>query len=76
MYILKGPPDAMEPYQVGGTFRGATDQNNNFVTTILPFETWTYRHIDGSVNPVVYQFVDKGKNGEYTLEYDPSAKVK
>jgi GWxTD domain-containing protein len=76
MYILNGPPDEIVSH-LGGTFRAA-GQGNNFVTAnTFPFETWRYRNIGGkSDNNVIYEFVDKQKNGEYTLEYDPSVKSK
>jgi hypothetical protein len=64
MYILRGPPDEI----VAAEGRG--------VTNTYPFETWRYRLMNGKVVNVIYEFVDRQKNGEYSLEYDPSAKSK
>jgi hypothetical protein len=32
--------------------------------------------MNGKVVNVIYEFVDRLKNGEYSLEYDPGTKVK
>jgi GWxTD domain-containing protein len=79
VYIMNGPPDE---FTVGSTISGSyigTGQGNNFTVTsssAFPSEIWRYRHLDGTGSSVVYVFVDKQKNGEYTLEYDPGARSK
>jgi GWxTD domain-containing protein len=77
MYVLNGPPDEVVGRRaIRGRYRG-TGQGNNFVadTETFPAETWRYRHIDGTGDNLMYEFVDRLMNGEYTLEYDPTRKV-
>jgi GWxTD domain-containing protein len=75
MYILNGPPDEILSHPSGGTYYRPTDQGGG-VTNTYPFEQWRYRNLNGKGANVVYEFVDKQVNGEYTLEYDPGAKSK
>jgi GWxTD domain-containing protein len=72
MYILNGPPDEIVSHPSGGTYYRPADG----VTKTFPFETWRYRNLNGKGESVIYEFVDKQINGEYTLEYDPNAKSK
>jgi GWxTD domain-containing protein len=75
MYILNGPPDEKVVGQIlRGTGQGM-GQGNNFAvaTETFPGEIWRYRHINAKGENVVYQFVDRQKNGDYTLEYYDSA---
>ncbi len=71
MYILNGQPDEIESHPAGGIYTRPGD--GEFKT--FPFETWRYRHIDGKGDNLIYEFVDFG-NGEYVLQFDPSAKEK
>jgi GWxTD domain-containing protein len=73
MYILNGPPDEIVSHPSGGTYYRPADQGGGVVNT-FPFETWRYFHVGGKGDNVVYEFVDRQLNGEYTLEYDPSSK--
>src|SRR5678816_4468060 len=75
MYILNGPPDEIISHPSGGTFYRPVEEGGG-VTSTFPFETWRYRHLDGKsqTENVIYEFVDKSMSGEYSLEYDPSAK--
>ena len=75
MYILNGPPDEIVSHPSGGTYNRPADQGGG-VTNTLPFETWRYRNINGKGANVIYEFVDKQMNGNYTLEYDPGANSK
>jgi GWxTD domain-containing protein len=75
MYILNGPPDEIVSHPSGGTYYRPADGGAG-VTKTLPFETWRYRNLNGKAENVIYEFVDKQMNGEYTLEYDPNAKSK
>jgi GWxTD domain-containing protein len=72
MYIITGPPDAIEPHPTGGTYQSPIGG----VVTTSPYETWRYRRIDGKGIDLIYEFVDKQGNGNYALEYDPAAKLK
>ena len=73
MYILNGPPDEIQTDPAGGNFVRRAD---GVLIGTVPIETWRYRRIDGKGDNLVYTFIDMKKNGEYTLEYDPSAKLK
>jgi GWxTD domain-containing protein len=75
MYILNGPPDEIISHPTGGTYY-RPDKEGGGVTNTFPFETWRYRHLDNRAqgDNVIYEFVDKSMNGEYSLEYDPNAK--
>jgi GWxTD domain-containing protein len=75
MYILNGPPDEIVSHPSGGTYY-RPDEEGGGVTNTFPFETWRYRHLDNrsQTENVIYEFVDKSMSGEYSLEYDPSAK--
>ena len=75
MYILNGPPDELISHPSGGTYYRITPEGRG-ATMTFPFEAWRYRHIDGKGDNIIYEFVDKEMNGNYTLEYDPGAKAK
>jgi GWxTD domain-containing protein len=75
MYILNGPPDEIVSHPSGGTYYRPNAEGGG-VTNTFPFETWRYRQMNGKVVNVIYEFVDRLKNGEYSLEYDPGTKVK
>jgi hypothetical protein len=79
MYILRGQPDEIKVGTSVSYSYGGTGQGNNFVftnTDTHPSELWRYRNIDGKAANVAYEFIDRQKNGEYTLEYDPGSKSK
>jgi len=75
MYILNGPPDEIVSHPTSDVYYRPNAEGRG-VTSTSPFETWRYRHTGGTVDNVIYEFVDKQKNGEYTLEYDPAEKSK
>jgi len=75
MYILNGPPDEIVSHPASGVYYRPNAEGRG-VTSTSPFETWRYRHTGGTIDNVIYEFVDKQKNGEYTLEYDPAEKSK
>jgi GWxTD domain-containing protein len=75
MYILNGPPDEIVSHPSGGTYYRPGEQGGG-VTNTYPFETWRYRHVDGKGDNMIYEFVDKQTNGNYTLEYDRDLKSK
>lgn len=54
IYILYGPPDEIEshPSAEGGS---------------APFEEWLYNHMEGAGDNVMFEFIDKLRNGEYRL---------
>lgn len=75
MYILNGPPDEIVSHPSSGTYYRPTAEGRG-VTNTFPFETWRYRTVNGKPENVIYEFVDKQQNGEYTLESAPTAKAK
>jgi len=75
MYMLNGPPNEIVSHPSGGTYYRPADQRV-LVTNTFPFETWRYQNMNGKGDNLVYEFVDKLMNGNYTLNYSPSANVK
>jgi GWxTD domain-containing protein len=61
VYIIYGPPDAIESHPAGG---GST----------IPSEQWRYRRIEGVGTNVIIDFVDATRTGEYRMTRDPSNK--
>jgi len=59
IYIIYGPPDAIESHPSGG---GST----------IPSEQWRYRRIEGVGANVIMEFVDPTRTGEYRMTRDPS----
>lgn len=60
IYMKYGPPDGLDTH-------GAT-------STTYPYETWTYRYIEGIGRDVELEFVDPTRTGRYHLTKDPSEK--
>jgi GWxTD domain-containing protein len=60
IYIKHGPPDAIDSH-------GAT-------STTYPYETWTYRYLEGIGMDVELEFVDPTMTGRYHLTKDPTEK--
>jgi GWxTD domain-containing protein len=72
-YIRFGPPDEIEPHPSGGTYQRSPDEGGG-TTSVYPFESWRYRHLDNVGDNVVLEFVDKSMSGEYRLAFDPCEK--
>ena len=60
VYIRYGPPDSLDTH-------GAT-------STTYPYETWTYRYLEGIGTDVELEFVDPTMTGRYHLTKDPTEK--
>jgi len=60
IYIKYGPPDALDSH-------GATPNT-------YPYETWTYRYLEGIGTNVALEFVDPTMTGRYHLTKDPTEK--
>jgi GWxTD domain-containing protein len=60
IYIKYGPPDGLDAH-------GATP-------TTYPYETWTYRYLEGMGTDVGLEFVDPTMTGRYHLTRDPTEK--
>ncbi len=73
IYITFGPPDRIESMPAGGSYvRERKDGGGE--TSVFPFETWEYRHIEGIGDDIELEFVDDGGGGLYQLTYDPQRK--
>jgi GWxTD domain-containing protein len=73
IYIIQGKPDSIESHPSGGSYDRPFEEGGG-TTTTYPFETWTYRYIEGIGNNVTLEFVDKTLTGEYRLTIDPNEK--
>ena len=73
IYIVHGPPDAIESHASGGTYQRPYEEGGGSTST-YPFEQWRYRFIDGIGTDIIFEFVDTTMSGEYRLTMDPSAK--
>jgi GWxTD domain-containing protein len=60
IWILNGPPEEIVSQQLD-------ELGNRGVTNSYPVEVWSYRRLDGNGENVIYEFIDKQKNGEYPL---------
>ncbi|HEV8414360.1 MAG TPA: GWxTD domain-containing protein [Bryobacteraceae bacterium] len=60
IYMRYGPPDGLDSH-------GATSTN-------YPYETWTYRYLEGIGMDVELEFVDPTMTGRYHLTKDPTEK--
>ena len=60
IYIKYGPPDGLDAH-------GTTPTN-------YPYETWTYRYLEGIGMDVELEFVDPTMTGRYHLTKDPTEK--
>ncbi|GAB4234627.1 MAG: hypothetical protein Kow00109_07660 [Acidobacteriota bacterium] len=66
IYIIHGPPDNIETRPMGGTYVRKIQEGGG-VTSVYPYEKWTYRHIEGIGDNVELEFVDPTGTGEYKL---------
>ena len=60
IYMRYGPPDSLDAH-------GATPAT-------YPYETWTYRYLEGMGTDVALEFVDPTMTGRYHFTNDPSEK--
>jgi GWxTD domain-containing protein len=60
IYIKYGPPDGLDAHSA--------------TQTTYPYETWTYRYLEGTGTNVGLEFVDPTMTGRYHLTRDPSEK--
>lgn len=73
IYIRWGKPDSVESHPTGGGYdRPAYEGGGS--TTVYPFETWFYRHLDGVGDGIEIEFVDPTNTGEYRIARDPKEK--
>ena len=73
IYIIHGEPAEIEAYPSGGFYDRPFDQGGG-QTTVYPFETWRYRHIEGVGDDIMLEFVDDSFTGDYHLALNPEEK--
>ena len=73
IYIIHGEPAEIEAYPSGGFYDRPFDEGGG-QTTVYPFETWRYRHIEGVGDDIMLEFVDDSFTGDYHLALNPEEK--
>jgi GWxTD domain-containing protein len=73
IYIRWGKPESMESRPSGGAYDRPSYEGGGS-TTVYPFETWFYRHLDGVGDGIEIEFVDPTGTGEYRIARDPDEK--
>jgi GWxTD domain-containing protein len=73
IYIIWGPPDAIESHPAGGTYDRPPEQGGGSTTT-HPWEMWRYRHLEDIGENIEIEFVDPTNSGEYHITMDPCEK--
>lgn len=66
IYIRWGKPDSVEARPSGGSYDRPSYEGGGS-TTVYPFETWFYRHLDGVGDGIEVEFVDPSGTGEYRI---------
>ena len=66
IYIRWGKPDSIESRPSGGSYDRPSYEGGGS-TTVYPFETWFYRHIDSVGDGIEIEFVDPSGTGEYRI---------
>lgn len=72
-YIRWGKPDSIESRPAGGAYDRPSYEGGGS-TTVYPFETWFYRHLEGVGDGVEIEFVDPTGTGEYRIARSPDEK--
>jgi GWxTD domain-containing protein len=73
IYIRWGKPDSIESRPAGGAYDRPSYEGGGS-TTVYPFETWFYRHLDGVGDGIEIEFVDPTGTGEYRIARSPDEK--
>lgn len=73
VYITYGPPDEIEDHSSGSTYQRPAAEGGG-ATTVLPFQQWRYKFIEGIGENIIIEFVDAARNGEYRMTADPHEK--
>lgn len=66
IYIRWGKPDSIESRPAGGAYDRPSYEGGGS-TTVYPFETWFYRHLEGVGDGIEVEFVDPTSTGEYRI---------
>jgi GWxTD domain-containing protein len=73
IYIRWGKPDSIESRPSGGSYDRPSYEGGGS-TTVYPFETWFYRHLEGVGDGIEVEFVDPTGTGEYRIARSPDEK--
>ena len=73
IYIRWGKPDSIESRPSGGSYDRPSYEGGGS-TTVYPFETWFYRHLDNVGDGIEIEFVDPSGTGEYRIARDANEK--
>ena len=73
MYVAWGPPDEIDSHPSGGIYSREANEGGG-TTTTYPFERWRYRHLEGTGENIVLEFVDACMCNQYRLTIDPDEK--
>lgn len=73
IYIRWGKPDSIESHPSGGAYDRPSYEGGGS-TTVYPFETWFYRHLEGVGDGIEVEFVDPTGTGEYRIARSPDEK--
>lgn len=66
IHIRWGKPDSIESRPSGGSYDRPSYEGGGS-TTVYPFETWFYRHLEGVGDGIEVEFVDPSGTGEYRI---------
>ncbi|HUV12457.1 MAG TPA: GWxTD domain-containing protein [Acidobacteriota bacterium] len=70
IYIIHGPPVEIEKHFSGESYVRPSHEGGG-LTSVVPFEIWRYRHIEGIGSDVELEFVDPSRSGEFRLARTP-----
>jgi GWxTD domain-containing protein len=73
IYIMYGKPDNIDSHPMGGPYERPAEEGGGETET-FPFETWTYRYLEGIGQEVEIEFVDDCNCGAYEMTMDRSRK--
>ena len=73
IYVIHGPPTSIDQSRMGGTYNRTLEEGGG-MTSVVAFEKWYYRYIEGIGNAVEFEFIDPTFTGEYRLAMHPYEK--
>ena len=73
IYVIHGPPTSIDQNRMGGTYQRTLEEGGG-TTSVIAFEKWYYRYIEGIGNAVEFEFIDPTYTGEYRLAMHPYEK--
>ncbi len=70
IYIIHGDPAEIEKHYSGESYQRPEHEGGGF-TSVVPFEIWRYRYIEGIGPDVELEFVDPTRTREFRLARNP-----